>query len=128
MDFLLEALLEVVLQLFFEIVIAFLDFTLEFLFGSRVADKVRFGASTVFYGILGIFCGWLSCKLLPTAIGGHTPQPWVYFFVLPLGVAGVLFYLMRKVQQTKSKDSLVVFGWYCVVLSWGFSITRYFFL
>ena len=128
MDFLLEALLEVILQLFFEIVIAFLDFALEFLFGSKIADKVRIGASTVFYGILALFCGWLSCKLLPTAIGGHTPQPWVYFFALPLIVAGGLFYLLRKVQQTKSQDSSLVFAWYCVVLSWIFSITRYFFL
>ena len=128
MEFLLEAWIEVVLQLILEGITAILDFVLESLLGHSVAERVRVAVSTLFYVVLGVFGGWISVALLPRPIGGGVPNVWVYLVVMPLIVAGVLFLGMKRSRQAGSWHSNSVFCWYCVSLSWAFSIGRYFFI
>ena len=128
MEFLLEALLETVLQIVFEGIVALLDFLLESLLGHNVAERVRVAVSTLFYIVLGVFGGWISVALLPRPIGGGVPNVWVYLVVMPLVVTGVLFLGMKRSRQAGSWYSHSVICWYCVSLSWAFSIGRYFFI
>ena len=128
MDFLLEALIEAVLQIILEGIVALLDFLLESLLGHDVAERVRVTVSTLFYIVLGVFGGWFSVVLLPRPIGGGVPNVWVYLVVMPLVVSVVLFIGMKRSRQAGSWHSDSVFCWYCVCLSWAFSVGRYFFI
>lgn len=120
MEFLLELLLEVGLQLFFEVLATGFDGV--FSLSERSSRKV---GKVVLYCVLGIAFGYISYLVMPSTLTGRPPSAVISLLVIPL-IVGVLGVFISRWSEMRLNWEVATSGFfYSSALAFLFSTTRY---
>ena len=120
MDFLVELLLELLLQLTFEGFVAVADGSL------RLSSRIT---QSIFKVILYIMCsfnvGALSVFFFPTPLMSSQPNPWISLLIVPFLVAISIVHFSRWLERTKSWNLELEKFSFSFIFAFGFAATRY---
>ena len=123
MEFLAELILELGIQIFFEVLAT--GFDGAFSLSERNSRKV--GRVTLYF-VLGVGFGYFSYLIMPTTFTGHPPSAALSLIVIPIAVGSVGVFFSRWSEKKLNWEVATSGFFYSIALAFAFSTTRYFLL
>jgi hypothetical protein len=120
MEFLIEVVLEIVVQLFFEVLATGFDGV----FALSEKNSRRAGRIALYF-IMGIGFGYLSYLVMPHTLSGRPPSALFSLLLIPSAV-GTLGVLISRWSEKRLDWEVATTGFfYSAILAFAFSTTRY---